>query len=184
MPAMTSPRALGFIAAAATALLVSGCGGTTTTSITPTHPTTPASSAPAPMTAADLAWIQSITKLHQQIDKPFQASSVTLTRAKIREFGRALRSCQRELDQTGPPSARLQPAYVLVQQACGIYTKGARCFAKAASVVDAAGGVIAGTAAERIARRTEACGFAAQGNGSNLMTEAEAKASDIRAQYP
>ena len=31
-------------------------------------------------------------------------------------------------------------------------------------------------------RRADACGFAAEGNGSNLMSEVKAKAAEIRAQ--
>jgi hypothetical protein len=182
MPAMTSARALGFIAVAATALVMTGCGVTTTTSTTPTRGTA-TSSAPAPMTAADLAWIQSITELHQQVDKHF-GTNIYMTRAKMRELSRALRSCQRELGQIGSPSTHLQRAYVLVQQACAVYVKGARCFAKAASVTAGDGSVVAGTREERISSRAQACGFAALGNGGNLMTEAEAKASQIRAQYP
>ena len=187
MSAITSLRTLGLVAAAATALFVMGCSTTTTTSTTATRSATPASSATpsAPhLTTADLAWIQSVTKLRQQIDKPFTANRITMTRAKMRELRNALRSCQRELNRIGAPSALLQPAYALVQQACRTYTKGARCFAKAVRVSDVSGGVIAGTSEERIQRRSLACGFAGYGNGSNLMSEAEAEAAGIRAQYP
>jgi hypothetical protein len=186
MSAKASLRTMGLIAAAAAALLVTACSVTTSTSTsTSTTPaSSPASSAPAHLSAADLAWIESITQLHQRVDKPFRASTINMTRAKMKELGGALRSCQRELGQMAPPSSRLQSAYALVQQACRTYAKGARCFKKEASVSDAAGAVIAGTAEERIARRAGACGFAAQGNGSNLMSEAEAMASAIRAQFP
>jgi uncharacterized protein (DUF305 family) len=184
MSAKASLRTMGLIAAAATALLVTACSVTTSTSTSTTPAGSPASSAPAHLSAADLAWIQSITQLHQQVDKPFRASTINMTRAKMKELGGALRSCQRELGQMAPPSSRLQPAYAKVQQACRTYAKGARCFKKEASVSDAAGAVIAGTAEERIARRADACGFAAEGNGSNLMSEAEAMASAIRAQFP
>jgi hypothetical protein len=182
MSAITAPRALGLVIAVVVAVLATGCGGPNTPSPAPSG--SPSSSAPAPMTAADLAWIQAITQMHKKIDKPFMASSINMTRAKMNELGHSLRSCKRELNRIGSPSARLQPAYALVKQACRIYAKGARCFAREASVSDAAGAVIAGTPEERIQRRADACGFAAQGNGSNLMTEAEAKAAEIRAQFP
>jgi hypothetical protein len=138
----------------------------------------------AALSVADLAWIQAITRMRKKIDKPFTASRINMTRAKMNEFGHLLRSCTRELSRIGAPSARLQPVYALAQKACRTYAKGARCFARAASVSDAAGGVIAGTPEARIQERADACGFAAQGNGGNLMSEAEAKAAAIRAQFP
>jgi len=181
MSAITGPRALGLVIAVVIAVLATGCGGPKTPLPTPSG--SPSSSAPAPMTAADLAWIQAITEMHKKIDKPF-TSSINITRAKMNELGDSLRSCNRELSRIGSPSARLQPAYELVKQACRIYATGARCFAKWASVSDASGAVMVGTPADRIARRAEACGFAAQGNGSNLLGEAEARAAAIRAQFP
>jgi hypothetical protein len=180
MKAITSSRAAGLVIAVAIAVLAAGCGGTSTTS--PTLSRSPSSSAAA-LTAADLAWIQAITELHSKIDKPFMASSINMTRAKMIELGDSLRTCRRELNRIGTPSPRLQPVYELVKKACDTYAKGARCFAREASVSDAAGAVIAGTREERIQRRADACGFAAEGNGSNLMTEAEAKAAEIRAQF-
>lgn len=182
MSAITGPRTLGLVIAVVIAVLATGCGSPKTPSPAPSG--SPSSSAPAPMTAADLAWIQAITQMHKKIDKPFMAGSINMTRAKMNELGHSLRSCKRELSRIGSPSARLQPAYALVNKACHIYAKGARCFAREASVSDAAGGVITGSPEERIQRRADACGFAAQGNGSNLMTEAEAKAAEIRAQFP
>jgi hypothetical protein len=186
MSAITGPRSPGLVIAVVIAVLATGCAGAKTTSPTPGQGTTASTTAstPAPMTAADLAWIQAITEMHKKIDKPFMASSINMTRAKMNELGDSLRSCMRELSRIGSPSARLQPAYELVKQACRIYAKGARCFATEASVSDAAGAVIAGTPEERIARRADACGFAAEGNGSNLLGEAEARAAAIRAQFP
>jgi len=136
------------------------------------------------MSAADLAWIQAITKMHQKIDKPFQATTINMTRAKMYELAASLRYCQRELSRIGAPSDRLRPAYDLVKQACRIYAKGARCFARAASVSDPGGAVLAGSPAERIQGRANACGFAGQGNGSNRLVDAEARAATIRGQFP
>jgi hypothetical protein len=135
------------------------------------------------MTAAELAWVKAVTNLHKKIDKPFMVGSINMTRAKMSELGHALRACSRGLRKIGSPGDRLQPVYVLVQKACRTYDKGARCFARAASVSDAAGGTVAGTPQARTQRRSMSCGFAAQGNGSNLLGEAEVKAAAIKAQF-
>jgi len=83
----------------------------------------------------------------------------------------------------GPSTAASTAVCELVQKACRTYDKGARCFAKAASVSDAAGATIAGTPQARTQRRSLSCAFAAQGNGSNVLGEAEAKAAAIKAQF-
>jgi hypothetical protein len=134
------------------------------------------------MTAAELAWVKAVTNLHKKIDKPFMVGSINMTRAKMSGLGNTLRACSRELRKIGSPSDRLQPVYVLVQKACRTYDKGARCFAKAVSVSDASGATIAGTPQARTQRRSLSCGFAAQGNGGNLLGEAEAKAATVKAQ--
>jgi hypothetical protein len=130
-----------------------------------------------------LAPVNAVTNLHRKIDKPFMAGSINMTRVKMTGLEGKLRACSRELRKIGPPSDRLQPVYVPVQKACRTHDKGARCFAKAASVSDAAGATIAGTPQARTQRRSLSCAFAAQGNGSNLLGEAEAKASAIKAQF-
>ncbi len=185
MSATTGPRALGLVTAAVIAVLVTGCGGAGTappTSPTPSGGAT--SSTPPSLTAADLAWIQAIPEMHKKIDKPFTAGNMMMTRAKMGELGDSLRFCKRELTRLGVPGDLLLPAYDLAKQACRTYTKGARCFARAARVSDMSGGTIVGTPEARIQRRALACGFAAEGNGSNLLGEAEAKATEIQAQYP
>jgi hypothetical protein len=136
-----------------------------------------------PLTAAELAWITAVTSLRHKVDKPFRASSMTMTRAKMTELGNALRACHRELRRMGAPGTRLQPVYVMVTKACRALDRGARCFAKAASVSDAAGATVAGTVEARIQNRSLSCGFAAQGNGSNRLSEAEAQAAAIKAQF-
>lgn len=182
MPAISGRRALHLVIAVVIAVLVTGCAGGRPTPGHSTASSTPTPT-PTPMTAAELAWIQAITTLHQQIDKPFMAN-LNMTRAKMNELGDALASCKRELSRIGLPGERLQPAYALVKQACRTYSKGARCFARAARVSDAAGAVIVGTPEEGIQRRALACGFAAYGNGSNILGEAETKAAEIRARFP
>ena len=171
---------------AAVLLAAGGCAGHKAAPIAASAPST-AASTPAPtatpLTAAELAWITGVTRLHHKVDKPFGASSMTMTRAKMTELGNALRSCGRELHQMGAPGTRLQPVYVMVAKACQALDRGARCFAKAASVSDASGGTVAGTVAARIQSRSLSCGFAAQGNGSNRLSEAEAKAAEIKAQF-
>jgi len=181
MSAISGPRAFRFAAAVVLAVLASGCAGHTATS--PGHSTAPSTATPAPMTAAELAWVKAVTDLHKKIDKPFMVSSINMTRAKMSGLGNKLRACSRGLRTIGPPSDRLQPVYALAQKACRTYDKGARCFARAASVSDAAGATIAGTPQARTQRRSLSCGFAAQGNGSNLLGEAEAKAAAIKAQF-
>ena len=170
-----------------TALLaVGGCAGhkaaSAPASAGNTAVSTPAPTA-TPLTAAELAWITAVTNLHHKVDKPFRASSMTMTRAKMTELGNALRACGRELRRMSPPGTRLQPVYVQVSKACQALGRGARCFAKAASVSDAAGGTVAGTVEARIQNRSLSCGFAAQGNGSNLLSGAEEQAAAIKAQY-
>jgi hypothetical protein len=167
-------------------LAAGGCAGhqaaPTPASARSTAASTPAPTA-TPLTAAELAWITAVTNLHHKVDKPFAASSIDMTRAKMTELGHALRACHRELRRMGAPGTRLQPVYVMVTKACRTLDKGARCFAKAASVSDAAGGTVAGTLEARIQNRSLTCGFAAQGNGSNLLSDAEAQAAAIKAQF-
>lgn len=167
-------------------LAVGGCAGhqaaPAPASARSTATSTPAPTA-TPLTAAELAWIAAVTNLHHKVDKPFRASSMTMTRAKMTELGNALRACHRELRRMGAPGIRLQPVYVMVTRACRALDRGARCFAKAASVSDAGGGTVAGTVEARIQSRSLSCGFAAQGNGSNLLSEAEAQAAAIKVQF-
>jgi len=167
-------------------LAIGGCAGHQAAPASVSSPST-AASTPAPtatpLTAAELAWITAVTQLHHQVDKPFRGSSMTMTRAKMTELGNALRACGRELRRMGAPGTRLQPVYVMVTRACQALDKGARCFARAARVSDAAGATVAGTVEARIQNQSLSCGFAAQGNGSNRLSEAEAKAEVIKAQF-
>jgi hypothetical protein len=133
-----------------------------------------------PMTAEELAWLKAVTKLHEKINKVLTApGNVYLTRAKMRSYVNTMRSCGRELARIGSPSDRLQPVYVIVKKACRTFDKGAKCFATAASLTTA-DGVIAGTREERIQQRAIECGVEAQGNGSNLLADAEAKGEEIK----
>jgi hypothetical protein len=188
MPASSSRSAARLAATVLLVLLVGGCAGKTATSTAASTPATTATTATtvAPTTTgtvahlADEAWLKAVTKLHQTIDKPFTAS-MNMTRAKMVELGNALGACSRELARIGSPSDRLQPVHVLVKQACRTYEKGAECFATAARVSDAGGAVIAGSPQEKTQKDAMDCGFAAQGDGGNLLGEAEAKGEEIKA---
>jgi hypothetical protein len=97
-------------------------------------------------------------------------------------LGNALGACSRELRRIGSPSDRLQPVNTIVKKACRTFDKGAKCFATAARVSDASGAVVAGTPEERTQNRALDCGFAAAGNGSNLLSDAENKGAEIKLQ--
>ena len=126
----------------------------------------------------ELAWLEAITNLHAKIDEPFLAE-INVTQAAMVSLGRALGECSRELARIGSPTERLQPVYALVAEACGRYDEGAKCFDTAASVSDQSGGVVAGTPEEQAQANALDCGFAAQGDGGNLLTEAEARGNAI-----
>jgi hypothetical protein len=189
MPASTRRPAARLTVTVLLVLLVGGCGGKTATSTAATQPNTttattvaPTTTTVPPMTAKEVAWLNAIRKLHKKIDKPFLPSNLNMTRSKMVELGNALGACSRELRRIGSPSDRLQPVNVVVKKACRTYDKGAQCFATAARVSDASGAVLAGSPEERTQQRAMDCGFAAQGNGGNLLDEAEAKAAVIEAE--
>ena len=170
------------------ALLASGCGGhtakpaatpspspstSTSTSTSTPSPTTPAAttSASRPLTDEERAWLRAITKLHQNIDKVFlQEGSVTVTPSTLRSWETTMRSCSKELTRLGSPSERLQPVLVLVQKACKQFDKGAACFAEAARDLNSA---------SKTVEQKLTCGSNAEGDGSNLLGEAEAKGKEI-----
>jgi hypothetical protein len=127
----------------------------------------------------ELAWLEAITNLHAKIDEPFLASDITLTRAAMVSLGSALGECSPELARIGSPTKRLQPAYALVAEACAQYDEGAKCFETAARVSDQSGAVVLGTPEEQTQTTALDCGFAAQGDGGNLLTEAEAMGDQI-----
>ena len=187
MPAGTRRSAARLVAMVLLVALAGGCAGqrddstaagqsTTSTTVAPTTTTVP------PLTVEELAWLKAVRTLHQKMDKALQQSA-TLTRAKMTSYATTLRGCSRELTRIGAPTDRLQPVHVIVKKACRTYDKGAKCWARAASVSMADGGVIAGTSEERIQSRAIECGGAAIGNGSNLLAEAEAKGEEIKAKY-
>jgi hypothetical protein len=187
MPASRRRSAARLAATVLLVLLVSGCAGKAATSTAASTPGTttstvaPTTSTVSPSRLTEEAWLNAVTKLHKTIDKPFTASSINMTRAKMVELGNTLAACSRELARIGSPSHRLQPVSVLVKQACRTYDKGAGCFATAARVSDEGGGVTAGSPEERTQKQAMDCSFAAQGDGGNLLGDAEAKGEAIMA---
>jgi hypothetical protein len=94
-------------------------------------------------------------------------------------LGSALGECSPELARIGSPTERLQPIYALVAEACAQYDEGAKCFDTAARVSDRGGGVVPGTPEEQTLTSAIECGFAAQGDGGNLLAEAETNGNKI-----
>jgi hypothetical protein len=127
----------------------------------------------------ELAWLEAVRIMREKIDEPFMVPEITLTRAAMASFGSALEECSRELARIGSPSERLQPVYALVAEACAAHDEGVECFDTAASVSDQSGAVIEGTPEAQTQSRALDCGFAAQGNGSNLLIKAEARGNEI-----
>jgi hypothetical protein len=126
-------------------------------------------------TSAEERWLDEIAAVRTEIDDAFFSSDPELTTSVMIELETALRTCSRELAATGPPTARLQPAYILVEQACQAYDKGAECFATAAEI----GIPEADTAEDRIFTDALDCGFDAQGSGGELLADAEIKGFEI-----
>ena len=148
---------------------------------TPTA-TAPAATSPAPaisgpMTGQELLWLQAVEQLLPTMNKVFNNAPTNLTSSALASLARQVRGCSRELARIGsPPSARLQPVYELVHQACQAYDKGAQCFEDAARI-----GIPSSPAAERKFERKVDCGFAASGTGSEPLARAQIKASEIKA---
>jgi hypothetical protein len=169
------------------AVLLGACAGEDGTSDAASQATTSGTVAATtttvpPMTAEELAWLKAVTKLRTSMEKAFYSTtSVYLTRAKMTSYARTLRGCARELARIGSPSDRLEPVNAIVEKACRTFDKGAKCYDTAARVSMADGGVVAGTPAERTQRKALDCGGEAQGNGLNLLVEAEAKGEEVKA---
>jgi hypothetical protein len=125
--------------------------------------------------SAEERWLDEIAAVRTEIDDAFLSSDPELTASVMIELETALRTCSRELAATGPPTARLQPAYILVEQACQAYDKGAECFATAAEI----GIPEADTAEDRIFTDALDCGFDAQGSGGEFLVDAEIKGFEI-----
>jgi hypothetical protein len=134
---------------------------------------TATTTATGPLTDSELAWLNVPTKLRQTTTKVLTQGQSQVTRAMLEQWVSTLRSCSRELARLGAPSARLQPVYVLVKQACQQYDKGAACFAKAAPLINS-------TSRVREVQQAMDCGSAAINKGSELLADAEVKGIEIR----
>jgi hypothetical protein len=128
------------------------------------------------MTGQERLWIQAVTQLVPKMNKVFDNAPTNMTSSALARMARQLRGCGREAARIGAPSARLQPVYDLLKQACQVYDKGAKCFAHAARIATSAGpGDIT-----KLTQKID-CGFAAAGPGSLALSHAAAKASEIEA---
>jgi hypothetical protein len=188
MPANSSRAAARLAVTVLLVLLVGGCAGQTDDSTsagqaTSTSTTVAPTTTIPPLTAEELAWLKAVPKLQKSLAKDLQQSGITLTRATMTSYANRLRACSRELTRIGSPSDRLEPVHATFQKACRTLDKGAKCWATAASVSMADGGVIAGTPEERTQSRAIECGSAAVGNGLNLLIQAEAKGEELKAKY-
>jgi hypothetical protein len=166
----------------AVVLLTAGCAGTPAPSATTPAPTRSAATAAAatisgPMTGQELLWIQAVTQLLPKMNKVFNDAPANLISSALAAVAGQLRGCDRAAARIGPPSARLQPVYELLKQACRAYDKGAKCFEDAARI----GIPIAGSADEKKFNQKVDCGFAASGNGSKPLAQAQVKASELEA---
>jgi hypothetical protein len=155
------------IVAAILTLIVSACGGQTTTSTaTSTPSSSPTSAAATPsvipnvsgkMTGDELVWLEGISALHKTMDKAMNDMPATVTDAMLRRVAKQLADCTPALDRLGSTTERLQPVRDLARQACAQYEKAAKCFAAA-----------------------KGCGFDELSKGSSLFAEAEIKGSNIK----
>jgi hypothetical protein len=184
MPANARRSAARLVAMAVLVILVDGCAGQRNESTAGSRSATSTTVAPTttipPMTADELAWLRAVTRLRTKINSVLtERGEVFLTRAKMTEYVNALRSCSRELRRIGSPGDRLEPVHVLAKKACRSFDKGAKCWATAISVSEVGGGVT--EANLRTFDRSIDCAHEAQGNGSNVLADAEAKGREIRA---
>jgi hypothetical protein len=187
MPAIASRRSAGLAVAVVCVVVVVGCGGgqsATSTPSTSTSTAEPTTTTIPPLTAEEVAWLDGLTKLKEELQKKkdkIAAASTGLTRPLMVLLGKTLGSCSRELARLGsPPSDRLQPVYALAKKACQQLGKAARCQATMASLSDASGGVVVGSPQERAWKRAGDCADAAEQKGVKLLEDAHAKGTEIQ----
>jgi len=173
------------------ALLVAGCGGqrdeqaaapkpstSEPSAIRPVPTTTAAATtAPGPMTAQELLWLEAVEMLLPKMNKAVTDSPSDLTPTALKSLANAVRGCNRELARIGSPGSRLQPVYVPVKRACREYDKGATCFADAARI-----GIPSSSTALRELEQKINCGFASARKGGYPLVEAQVKAADVKAE--
>jgi hypothetical protein len=154
------------------------CGSPAATSTASVNPTaaTAASTASGPMTRDELEWLDGVIALHKTMDKILVESSLVLRPTTLHSLAEHLAGCTAALGRLGPPTDRLRPVFDLAQQGCGHYTKAADCFTTAANLDI----VVAGSPAEQTFNDAIDCGFAAPGEGSKLLADAEITGINIR----
>lgn len=167
-------------------LLTAGCAGTpapakttpaaTRPAVTTPAVTTPAATVSGPITGQELVWIHAVALLVPKMSNVFGSAPTNMTSSALSRLARQLRGCDREAARIGPPTARLQPVYDLLKQACQAYDRGAKCFADAARIATSAGPGDVTKLTQKIN-----CGFAASGPGSLALAQAQEKASEIKA---
>jgi hypothetical protein len=191
MPAIASRRSAGLAVAVVCAVVVVGCGGGQ--SANPTAASTPSTSTAEPttttippLTAEEVAWLDGLTKLKEELqqkkDKIAAAATTGLTRPLMVLLGKTLGSCGRALARLGsPPGDRLQAVDTLAKKACQQLGKAARCQATMASLSDASGGSPAvGSPEYRSWKRAGDCADAAEQKGVKLLEDAHAKGTEIQ----
>jgi len=130
------------------------------------------------MTGQELLWLQAVEQLLPKMNKVFNAAPTNLTSSALPSLAHQVRGCSRELARIGsPPSARLQPVYELVKQACRECDKGGKGFEDGARM----GSPLPSSAAVRKFEQKVNCGFAASGSGGYPLAQAQIKASEIKA---
>jgi hypothetical protein len=168
MPAIASRRGVGLAAAVVCAVVLVGCGGgqsatSTAASTTSTGTPEPTTTTIPPLTAEEVAWLDGLTELKEELQKKKDeiaaAATTGLTRPLMVLLGKTLGSCRRELARLGaPPGDRLQPVNTLAKKACQQLTKAAQCQATMARLSDPSGGSPAvGSPQERSWTRASDC---------------------------
>jgi hypothetical protein len=187
MPLRTRRPAARLAVLSLLALLAGGCGGQSDTPAAGSAATSTTAAATTttvpPLNAEERAWLKAVSSVRTKVENSFKAGTVAMTRAKMVETGNALAAWSRQLRRIGAPSDRLQPAYTLVKKVIVAFDKGAKCLATAARVSGASGSVIAGTPEERIQSKALECGLAAQGNGANMLGDADRTGDELKAKY-
>jgi hypothetical protein len=191
MPAIASRRGVGLAAAVVCAVVLVGCGGgqsatSTAASTTSTGTPEPTTTTIPPLTAEEVAWLDGLTELKEELQKKKDeiaaAATTGLTRPLMVLLGKTLGSCRRELARLGaPPGDRLQPVNTLAKKACQQLTKAAQCQATMARLSDPSGGSPAvGSPQERSWTRASDCADAAEQKGVKLLEDAHAKGTEIQ----
>jgi hypothetical protein len=185
MPSNTGRSAIRLASLIFLALLVGGCGGDSgSPTAAPATTAVPTTTTVPPLDAKERAWLKGVSAVRAKVEESYQAQgSGRVTRAIMMESSMELAGWSRQLRRLGTPSDRLEPAYTLVRKVIRTYDKGAKCYARAASVVSASGAVVGGTPEARIAMQALDCGDAAHGNGTNLLYKADAKATALKSAY-